>query len=66
VGADGHASGRGGPDGAIDRRRVASVEPAGDVGAGDGVEDRLVVAEAPDAEALAQVGVEVDRRGERV
>ena len=41
--------------------RVAGVEAAGDVGAGDDVEQGVVVAQPPDAEALAEVGVEVDR-----
>ena len=42
--------------------RVAGVESARDVGAGDHAEHRVVVAEPPHAEALAEVGVEVDGR----
>ena len=37
------------------------METAGHVGAGDYAEHGVVVAEPPNAEALAQVGVEVDR-----
>jgi hypothetical protein len=36
------------------------VEPAGDVGAGDDLEQAGVVAELPDTESLTEVGVEVD------
>ena len=36
------------------------MEAACDVGAGDDAEHGVVVAESPDAEALAQVGVQVD------
>ena len=36
------------------------METARHVGAGDDAEHGVVVAQAPDAEALAQVGVEVD------
>ena len=42
------------------RRRVAGVEPARDVGAGDDAEHRLVVAERPRAERLTEIAVEVD------
>ena len=49
------------------RRRVAGVEAARHVGARDDLEHRLVVAELPHAEGLAEVTVQVDRhhRGER-
>ena len=40
---------------------VAGMESAGDVRAGDQVEHRLVVTQAPDTEALAQIGIEVHR-----
>ena len=36
------------------------METARDVGTGDDPEHRIVVTEAPDAKALAQVGVQVD------
>ena len=39
---------------------IARVEPAGHVGAGDDSEHGVVIAKPPDAEALAQVGVDVD------
>ena len=39
------------------------MEPACDVGAGDHVEHGVVVAEAPHAEALAEIGVQIDRHG---
>ena len=42
------------------RGRVACVESACDVGAGDQAEHRVVVAELPRPEALPKVGVEVD------
>ena len=42
--------------------RIAAMEAAGDVGRGDMVEHRLVVAHAPGAEALAHVAVEIDDR----
>jgi hypothetical protein len=41
---------------------VARVEAAGDVGAGDGGQEGVVVGEPPPSEALSQVGVEVDHR----
>ena len=49
------------------RRRVAGVEAARHVGARDDLEHRLVVAQLPHAERLAEVTVQVDRhhRGER-
>src|SRR6185503_14171494 len=40
--------------------RVAGVEAAGDVGAGDETQHRAVVAHAPGAEAFRHVAVEVD------
>ena len=43
--------------------RVAGVEAAGDVGGGQDVEQRLVVAHAPGAEAFAEVGIEIDVHG---
>ncbi len=42
-------------------RRVPRVEPAGDVRAAHDVQQRLVVAQRPGTEALAQVAVEIDR-----
>ena len=42
------------------RRRVARVEPARDVGAGDHAEHRVVVSELPRPKALPEVGVEFD------
>ena len=63
LGADDHpALGRHG-HGAADGARVAGVEAARHVGAGDDVEHRRVVAEHPGAERLAEVGVEVDPHG---
>ena len=44
------------------RDRVTGVEAAGHVRAGDHVEQGVVVAEGPDAEALAEIGVEIDLR----
>ena len=44
----------------IEAGRIAGVETAGDVGAGDDAEHGVVIAEPPDAESLTQVGVEVD------
>jgi hypothetical protein len=40
--------------------RIAGVETTGHVGAGDDSEHGVVIAEPPDAEALAQVGVDVN------
>jgi hypothetical protein len=45
---------------AVHRARVAGVEAAGDVGAGHLIQQCLVRAHHPGAEALAEVGVEVD------
>ena len=63
LGADDDPALGGGGDGAPDGGRVAGVEAARDVGARDDVEHRLVVAEDPGAERLAEVGVEVDPHG---
>jgi hypothetical protein len=58
--SDRHATGDGpGADLAHDVR-VASVKAAGNVGAGDHVEQCLVIAQAPPTEALSEVGIEVD------
>ena len=61
LGADRHPSVGGGVAYASQRRGIAGVGPAGDVGAGDDVEHRLVVAQAPDAERLTKIAVEIDR-----
>ena len=60
VGADGDALLGGQGDGAAHGERVAGVEAAGHVGAADDVEHGGVVAHAPGAERLAEVGVQVD------
>ncbi|CAH0225022.1 hypothetical protein SRABI70_02327 [Pseudomonas sp. Bi70] len=60
MGADGHALGRSRLEGAQDAGRVTGVEATGDIGAGDDVEHRGIVAHGPLAETLAQVAVEVD------
>ena len=62
LGADHDPAGRRRGHGAQQRARVAGVEAAGHVRAGDHVEDGLVVAERPGAVRLADVGVEVDHR----
>ena len=59
LGADRDAALGGGGADPAHRGRVAGVEAAGDVGRGDQVEQRVVVAEPPDAESLAEVSVEV-------
>jgi len=41
-------------------RGVAGVEAAGDVGTGDQLQQRVVIPHCPPAEALTEVGVEVD------
>jgi hypothetical protein len=65
LGADPDALGRGAGADAAHRGRVAGVEAAGHVGAGDDREQGVVVAQAPDAEALAQVAVQVHHGIER-
>lgn len=62
LGADGDAPGRGEFADAAHGQRVAGVIPAGDVGAGDAAQKGLVVGQAPVAEPLTEVGVEVDHR----
>ena len=62
---DGHARGSGAGAHAAHGRRVAGVEAARHVGAGDEAEQRLVVTQPPDAEALPEVGVEVDGAAHR-
>ena len=59
--ADAHTTLGGQPAHPQQAGRVARVETAGHVGAGDDAQHGVVVTEPPDAEALAQVGVEVDR-----
>src|SRR5579875_567133 len=63
--ADRDAAGDGGGDGGPHRRRVSGVEAAGDVRARDDPEQRGIVGELPDAVALAEVAVEVDRESAR-
>src|SRR5699024_5701589 len=60
LGADRHVPVHGRPDRTEQGRRVAGVESAGDVGAGDQFEHRVVVTEPPGAVALAQIAVDVD------
>ncbi len=60
--ADGNAPGRSGLEGAQDPGRVTGMETAGHVGAADHIENRLVIAHAPGAEAFTEVTVEVYRR----
>ena len=62
VRAERHAVTGGAPRARGHRHGVAGVEPARDVRARDEGEHRLVVADAPRAEGLAEVAVEVDRR----
>ena len=61
LGPDHHPRLGGERAGAAQRRRVAGVEPARDVRRRHEPEHRLVVAEHPAAERLAEVGVEVER-----
>ena len=42
--------------------RVAGVKTAGDIGAGHDAQHRGVIAHAPNAKTLAQIGVEIDAR----
>ena len=48
--------------GPAQRQRVAGMEAAGDIGAGDDVEHGRVIADRPGPEGLTEVGVEVDRQ----
>ena len=50
-------------DGIEQHLRVASMEPAGDIGGTDQVQYGIVVAHGPVAEAFAEVAVEVDVQG---
>jgi hypothetical protein len=59
LGADRHAPLGGGGADPAHRGRVAGVEAAGDVGARDDVQQRLVVAQPPGTEALAEISVQV-------
>jgi hypothetical protein len=64
--ADRHPRGRRAGADPPHRGRVPGVEAAGDVRAGDQVEQGVVVPESPHAETLTEVGVEIDReRGHR-
>ena len=60
VRADRDALRPGGRDRLVHDERVAAMEAAGDVGAGDEVEHRPVVADPVGAEAFAHVAVEID------
>ena len=60
LGADRDAAVGGSCADAAHGRRVAGVESARDVRAGHDVQQSLVVAEAPHAESLAKIGVQVD------
>jgi hypothetical protein len=60
LGPDGHAALGGAGADPRHGRRVTGVEPARDVGAGDHLEQGVVVGQRPGAEALPEVGVEVD------
>ena len=59
LGADGHPALDRRPNRAVDRRRVARVEPAGHVRAGHHLEEGGIVAEGPAAVPLAEVRVQV-------
>ncbi len=59
LGADGDLPLRGGGADPAHGGRVAGVEAAGDVGRGDQVQQRLVVAEPPGTESLTEISVEV-------
>ena len=65
MGADRHAGTEGDADRPVDDERVAGVEPAGDVDRADDRDEGLVRAHRPWAEALADIGVEVDGRALR-
>ena len=58
--ADGHAFGERHLDGLMNRRRIASVETAGDIGGIHIVQYGEVVAHRVGAEALAHVAIEID------
>ena len=60
MGADGHAVGPGELDRPAHDAGVARMEAAGDVGRRDHLHQRLVVAQAPGAEGLADIGVEIN------
>ncbi|MNX88350.1 hypothetical protein D3C86_1203170 [compost metagenome] len=60
MGADNHAFFGSGLDGAVDAGRITCVKSAGDVGAGDDGEHRLVVTHAPCAVTFAKIAVEID------
>ena len=51
------------PQRAPHHQRIAGMEAAGDVGRGDDAEQFRVGAHGPGAEALAQVGIEIDLHG---
>ena len=61
LGADAYPPIRGRPAHRQQVRRIAGVEAARDIGRGDDVEHGVVITECPDAEPLAEVGVEVHR-----
>jgi len=58
--SDAHTTPLGGPADPQQAGGISRVETARDVGAGDDLQHRVVITEAPDAEALAQVGIEID------
>ncbi len=66
VGADGHAGSHGAGHRPLDDERVAGVKPAGNVDRRDERDESVIVADLPGSEALADVGVEVDRHGSMV
>eukprot|EP01022_Parablepharisma_sp_SALTPOND_P017904 TRINITY_DN290_c0_g1_i2.p1 TRINITY_DN290_c0_g1~~TRINITY_DN290_c0_g1_i2.p1 ORF type:complete len:993 (+),score=397.05 TRINITY_DN290_c0_g1_i2:12684-15662(+) len=60
MGADIDAACGGQADGAVHDHRIAGVEAAGDVGRGDDVHERFIVAHLVVAESFADIGIEVD------
>ena len=60
MGADDHAFFGGGLDGAVDAGRVAGMKSAGDVGAGNDGEHRLIISHAPRTVTFAKIAVEID------
>ena len=50
----------GGAQGGRDDARIACMKPTGDIGGGDVMEDRFIVATTPGAERLSHICVEVD------